>query len=863
MSLRTLIRCRPLFSMGDEKKMSVQIRYMELKRRQQAQHERGRKEKENAAMAARLLEYAKHADADEEELFGEEAEMADGKTATATTSDKEEGSRNTLSTSASAFSSGDAGDPEATNDETAATSNPECSASLAEGPQECGPGDPTAPSSPLTVGEEDEGDASSFTPTGEGATDAEPAASTAQALEAGEAKQEKKEGGDGAENRSNCGSEDESTTPGEQSKGTESSAEDQLKGGSTASPAAATAAVSSASAALSAATMKAPTPGRKPPARPARPAMVRTYGRKVRDADGNPMAKPADAGLTGPSTVEGVRPLSADSQDLWLEEPDSAPPAAPLEELESSAHVGSGDERGGGGNGVEDSCGMTLGLDDDDDEDETTQPRMDSSSKKSISTEYATAVVGAPSSAEADGSSQTGADVAKDDTAAVHSGIPAVPADDRPVESGMKRKLVEDDAESIPTSAGEVERGNKNQPTELATDATESAEELAAPSSFIKLKIAADGSLAPAPVQRCLGAFFAKDDATAASGSSKHPVDSVTRAPLAKKKCITAFFGPGNAASTSDVATAAPTATAVDGEAGVAGATMVLDTDGKENVSEGAVGVAAAAAAATSDVHAKVQNSAVTEEEIDGLVVAAAENNATKKTKGEEGYNQSAVVEEKNDKEEEEEEEEEPKEPKDRSAKFRAILEAERLQVRHAKKLRKSGMMDEEAEEEEEEEAVRGLGDFGFGVPVSGSGTSATGTRVGKDDDEEEVDDEIREEVRRVICVVCAERKCIGLNPLQLARGWDGETEVRPKYDTNTHICPSSPSMRRACFRAPRSETRSCRKITRFRLATYDPKPFVFGGKENKSYSNISRLERHGRPYPYLSPTLATAPLSL
>ena len=50
--------------------------------------------------------------------------------------------------------------------------------------------------------------------------------------------------------------------------------------------------------------------------------------------------------------------------------------------------------------------------------------------------------------------------------------------------------------------------------------------------------------------------------------------------------------------------------------------------------------------------------------------------------------------------------------------------------------------------EEEEEEGVRGLGDFGFGVPAGGTGTSAGGSAGNKGDEEDDVDDEIREEVR-------------------------------------------------------------------------------------------------------------------
>lgn len=48
--------------------------------------------------------------------------------------------------------------------------------------------------------------------------------------------------------------------------------------------------------------------------------------------------------------------------------------------------------------------------------------------------------------------------------------------------------------------------------------------------------------------------------------------------------------------------------------------------------------------------------------------------------------------------------------------------------------MRKTGLLEDEAEEEEEEEHVRGLGDFGFGVP-------STARALGGADDDEGHDD--------------------------------------------------------------------------------------------------------------------------
>ncbi|CAM9562033.1 unnamed protein product [Chrysoparadoxa australica] len=65
---------------------------------------------------------------------------------------------------------------------------------------------------------------------------------------------------------------------------------------------------------------------------------------------------------------------------------------------------------------------------------------------------------------------------------------------------------------------------------------------------------------------------------------------------------------------------------------------------------------------------------------------------------------------------EDEQEVQEEKEPKDRTAAYRKILERDQALARKNKRVRRGGLMEQEAEEEEEEEAVKGLGDFGFGV---------------------------------------------------------------------------------------------------------------------------------------------------
>ena len=56
--------------------------------------------------------------------------------------------------------------------------------------------------------------------------------------------------------------------------------------------------------------------------------------------------------------------------------------------------------------------------------------------------------------------------------------------------------------------------------------------------------------------------------------------------------------------------------------------------------------------------------------------------------------------------------------------------------------MRKTGLLEDEAEEEEEEEHVRGLGDFGFGVPST--------TRKPGGADEEEGHDDLNEDDLKV-----------------------------------------------------------------------------------------------------------------
>lgn len=668
---------------------------MELKRRQQAHHERERKEKENAATAARLVEYAAHADEDEEEF-------AAGLTSTGTATPAVA----TADAPPTAAAAGDSNDdpnasgqptepvggaadksPACTSRDSSALSSPEdadtttptagasagepdadTDASKADGRVDAGMGlasraahhtDMPSPAVPETDGEMPPGDADrpsllakETDSTAVAVVDSPAAVAEPSAVPrpAGSAEVAQEEAG--------------VTQPAGSSRSTTAGL--PAAGGGTAETAAPTGVVF------------AP-----------RPKVVRTYGRKVRDegrdVDGCAVSKLGVGGSVSVGTKIGRGAvLSLDSQALWDEgedEPEWVPPATP---------------GGGGALGAEDeSCGFSLGLDNDDDDDDVAvqEPSMERASDGVLDRVE-----------DRDRCEQLDGDVCTTEVDA---------------EAGTKRKVDKVQAE------GGDEDG-------VARPSVKSGD--SAP-SFTKMKIAADGGLEAAPIQPSVSDFFK-------TGAGTNPLSGASSAssPLApppskkiKKAGIANFFGTtGVDGSTLDT-------TDGDGERGDEADETTPTAVACDDTTCPTSTAAAAGASFVSSV------SAIAAE--NGPAKAEAESSEGDRAAKEGDKNEEQEAEQ--EEEDEDDEEEAPREPKDRSAKFRAMLEAERVANRQAKKLRKSGMMDDEAEEEEEEEAVRGLGDFGFGVPAGGTGTAASGDKDdNKGDDEDEVDEEIREEVR-------------------------------------------------------------------------------------------------------------------
>ncbi|CAM9367033.1 unnamed protein product [Choristocarpus tenellus] len=233
-----------------------------------------------------------------------------------------------------------------------------------------------------------------------------------------------------------------------------------------------------------------------------------------------------------------------------------------------------------------------------------------------------------------------------------------------------------------------------------------------------------DGVLEAAPPQRTLASFFtgAAMEVTS-SGDSLAPL--LPQKPSLEKKGIKAFFCNTGATTSAEAPKAASVGVAVDGATSDStpiennvGINKERETDEIEKSEEEAVHQANPKKMGCEDLTQKLLgDSGISNGEGDNAVVGAGDGK--------------------------EEEREEVAEPKDRAANFRAMLEQERMALLHTKKLRKAGFMDEEAEEEEEEEAVRGLGDFGFGVPAGKAG--GTGEAGVGDNGEEEDDDEIQE----------------------------------------------------------------------------------------------------------------------
>lgn len=640
-------------------------RFKEIERRREAHKERERKKKESEVLAARLLEYAKHADEDEEE-FG--APAAAGSSASTT----------------AAPAAGQADAAPANADEggdVAAVASDSTEVATADGT--------SSPSrSPSTAHEHQHQQETASGPVAQ-ASEQEPC--IAAKLPEAACQEEKDEG-----------------RP-ESAIATEGSAATAMpKPAIDREQSEATTTVSSplpTSAAAAAAAMSPVAPAAPPIARP---KVVRTYGRqkssrdtvadgaaasvrlaasKASDEEGDSAAAVAAAALP----VSGVRTaMTAESQALWQEDED--------DQLESAGMSGP--------NLGEDSCVLSLGLDDEDFNDEDGEDSERESAKCQAVDGDAAA---ARSSPEEDG---------------------------RQPEAGIKRKLIEvthsgsDDAADavdgtvpggVASATAEVPTATRNSPAKRDNVMTA----ITAKTSFVKMKLTADGELGTASLQLSLSSLFRKggDDAAAAESS-----EAATTPPSKKNKGIAAFFGATGEDASAASQVAVSQATPVDSTA----AHLVVAAG---STSSGETPEVAESAEAEAEEDVKVTEPPAVESEHDSTVVPAVEVGEEKKVRGDVA-------------DDEQEEGEKLKEPKDRSAKYRAMLESDRAASKKAKKLRKSGMMDDEAEEEEEEEAVRGLGDFGFGVPAGGTGTSATGGGKKGADEEDDIDDEIREEVR-------------------------------------------------------------------------------------------------------------------
>lgn len=673
-------------------------RFKEIERRREAHKERERKKKESEALAARLKEYAKHADEDEEEF------LAGGGDTTATPATTTDGADNTDG-AATPAADGDGA--------SAATGRDSAGVTTADG------GSSSSSSAERT----------DVKKSGHAAADGQPGSVAGGPSEG--SREEPRAGADEVR--------EDDQKIGEGESGPAVASVDAAASAAAAVPTEPAAekadeSDSTAAVAIAAPASTGPLPSAPaavtPPAAvsaTARPKIVRTYGRKPTsrdsvDGDGgaasaDPAASQTAAENAGDAPTGGGRgksAMTAESQALWEE--------------------GEGDDQrpevAGASLGEEDSVGLSLGLDGFSDGDSDHGGDGEGSTDQAEDGETATAEqVTGPSSMDGDGSQP---------------------------ETGTKRKHVEPPSSggggSTSTSheaagavsnavPGETAAQTAEAPTPEVTSPTDKkadapaaagATTAAASSSYVKMKLAAGGGLEAAPVQPSLSNFFQQGAGSTSSQASA----SAAVVPLAKKsKGIAAFFGAAGKDATAAVA-AGSTSTAADSTGAPAGA-----GDGKDTVT----------AEAPTSAGAKAPEPAVVEGS-DDPTAAVAVGTATGGSEKEDTAGEAAAPKEEQGEEQEEEEDEEEgsqelKEPKDRSAKYRAMLEAERAANKKAKKLRKSGMMDDEAEEEEEEEAVRGLGDFGFGVPAGGTGTSAAGGAKKDDDEEDDIDEEIREEV--------------------------------------------------------------------------------------------------------------------
>lgn len=641
-------------------------RFKEIERRREAHKERERKKKESEALAARLLEYAKHADEDEEQ-FGAPVAASSSATTTASTAagQTDAGITTTDSGGDEAAAASDSTEIKTADDAT------------------------SSPLSPSTEHEHQHQQETASRPVDQASEEKPCAAVELRKAACLEGKEEGQPDSAFATEVSAA-----ATVP------KPAADEEQAEAPATASSplptsvAAAMPAVASAASAI------------------ARPKIVRTYGRQKssRDADADEAAaseslaasKASDEGGDSMAAVAAAAPpvnrvmnaMTAESQALWQED----------EENDQLGSVGVAGPILG-----EDSCVLSLGLDDDDVNDDDSEHGERASSKGQAIDDDAAAAEQATSSPEDDG---------------------------RQSEARIKRKFVEaagcrsDDAtgavdvtvqREVETATPEVPNTARNSPKRDNVMTAASPE-----TSFVKMKLTSDGELGSAPTQPSVSNFFQKggEDAACAESSRTAKMSSSK-----KKKEVAVLFG-----ATGEDASAASEVAVL----------QVTPEDGATSDSVVAVG-------STSDGEAPVVTTAeppAVEGKLDPTAVPTA-------TVGEGREEASGEVAD----DEQEEEEEEPKEAKDRAAKYRAMLESDRAATKKAKKLRKSGMMDDEAEEEEEEEAVRGLGDFGFGVPSGRTGTSATGGGKKGDDEEDDIDEEIREEVRVILYMFAGRRR--------------------------------------------------------------------------------------------------------
>ena len=670
---------------------------MELKRRQQAYHERERKTKEADALKARILEYAAHADEDEEE-FGASAARSDGTAAAPANA--------AAATPSVADDVSGGGEPATAPDTSSGAARAAGSAAA------------VAPAPASTV------ETTASNVEGGGVEGRSESGQNVDSDVGGTVETSTLPGSGGGGDLSGSGAGDASsavveegsdaTATGAVAGAPDSAGDEEGKADAVGVPAAQLS-DSPASSSSSSAPLAAP-----------RPRVVKTYGYKTRDAggelDATSTSNNADeaqetiglgsaAAAASKSTAEeegacvdgGGGAVSLESQALWEEE-------------EGGDEPGFGTEASFGGG---DSCGFSLGILEEGGDGGGAED--DDESAALVAQE-----VSSPPVLIVSGEGESGEDKAN-------------------AEAGTKRKLAEAKLDDCGEKDGEARRkdegmgasgvaavaGRRNSNSETAAVAAPTnvnAGEVK--SSYVKMKIASDGGLQTAPVQKSLANFFGRPAPESAAFVAS--TTAVPAPPTKKKMGIAAFFGGGKGVASVDVTPATSGGDGGDGEGDAASSPAI-----------GSTAVGAVAGVATTDSEAIVEGSSTAVADVGKKRADGDDNPGGGGEKEKEGGEE--------EKEEEgrgEEEEEEPKEPKDRSAKFRAMLEAERAANKRSKKLRNMGMVDEEAEEEEEEEGVRGLGDFGFGVPAGGTGTSATGGAGGTHGDEEDdVDDEIREEV--------------------------------------------------------------------------------------------------------------------